>query len=66
MKPNWKDAPEWAQWLAMDDNWQWFWYEKKPRLGNGWWKIMGGKGSKAILCDGAKCSTDTLEQRPEQ
>lgn len=30
MKPDWKDAPEWANWLAEDSNNGWFWYEFKP------------------------------------
>lgn len=37
MKPDWKDAPEWAQWLALDENGQWCWHEEKPqRLHNKW------------------------------
>lgn len=32
MKPSWDDAPEWAQWLAMDDDGVWFWYEDRPYL----------------------------------
>lgn len=31
-KPNWYDAPVWARWLAMNKNYQWFWYEYKPCL----------------------------------
>lgn len=27
--PEWKDAPEWAQYVAMDESGDWFWYEKK-------------------------------------
>lgn len=30
MKPDWKDAPEWANWLAMDSDGGWWWHEKKP------------------------------------
>ena len=33
MKPDWKDAPEWANWLAMDDFGAWCWHEEKP-----WWR----------------------------
>lgn len=29
-KPLWKDAPDWAQWLAMDGDGDWFWYEAEP------------------------------------
>jgi hypothetical protein len=31
-KPDWKDAPKWAQWLAMDSDGEWWWFEEKPRL----------------------------------
>jgi len=30
MKPDWKDAPEWAQWLAMDGDGTWCWHEQQP------------------------------------
>lgn len=30
MKPDWKDAPEWSNWLAMDPNGLWCWYEYEP------------------------------------
>ena len=34
MKPDWKDAPEWAMWLAMDEDGEWWWYEDEPFLRN--------------------------------
>jgi len=36
MKPDWKDAPEWANWLAMDDDGEWYWYEIEPFLAKGY------------------------------
>lgn len=30
MKPDWKDAPEWAQWLAMDGDGYWCWFQSRP------------------------------------
>lgn len=30
MKPSWDDAPEWANWLAMDGDGRWVWYDNKP------------------------------------
>ena len=30
MNPEWKDAPDWAQWKAQDANGTWCWYETKP------------------------------------
>ena len=32
MKPDWKDAPEWAKWLAKDQQGRWQWWEKEPAL----------------------------------
>ena len=42
MKPNWVDAPEWAQWLAQDEDGWWWWFESEPKLRSGggfgcWW-----------------------------
>lgn len=34
MKPDWKDAPEWAQWLAMDSDGSWWWFADKPEKYN--------------------------------
>ena len=30
MKPNWLTAPEWANYLAMDIDSEWSWYEEEP------------------------------------
>jgi len=30
MKPDWKDAPEWAMYLAQDESGKWYWYSHKP------------------------------------
>lgn len=35
--PNWADAPEWAQWWAMDANGDGYWYESQPELGGLIW-----------------------------
>lgn len=59
-KPDWKDAPEWAQWAAMDDTGHWYWYEQKPD----WdeeeqqWDAYLGRACRVI--DGV----NTLERRP--
>lgn len=28
--PSWDDAPEWAMWLAQDENGEWFWFTVQP------------------------------------
>lgn len=30
MKPDWKNAPEWAMWLSCDDDGEWTWFELEP------------------------------------
>lgn len=33
MKPDWKDAPEWANWLALDpSSGNWRWHEHEPYM----------------------------------
>jgi hypothetical protein len=62
MKPNWKDAPEWAQWLAQDESGDWWWYENEPEAGdNTWWSDE--VHDRAIKENGEW--RETLEQRPE-
>lgn len=34
-RPDWAGAPEWANWLAQDENGKWFWFEREPKpVGN--------------------------------
>ncbi len=63
MKPSWDDAPSWANWLAMDENGEWFWYELQPKksYARGFWASAGR--SKAAS-QKAKDWDETLEQRP--
>lgn len=62
MKPSWENAPEWANWLAMDYDGTWWWYSNLPKFDNGEW--LPGSGTK---CEIAVLETDpetTLEPRP--
>ena len=67
MKPNWKDAPEWANWLAMDLGGYWWWYEYKPKFSS-WYTgfISSGKGdfTAAGTCNTQLNPINTLEHRP--
>ena len=31
-KPDWKHAPDWANWLARDQSGDWYWYTGKPKM----------------------------------
>jgi len=62
MKPDWKDAPEWAQWLAQDLDGVWWWYADKPSLGIKTWATdLGAIAECATLSTGWK---ESLERRP--
>lgn len=66
-KPNWSEAPELAQWLAQDENGQWFWFSGKPIESRGYWGYKP-TGHKAYVPLGLGIPNpswrETLEQRP--
>lgn len=72
MKPDWKDAPEWAGWLAMDSDGKWFFYPANTNLrihqsGEMWCHSSEGVG--AFLSDVRGDDSDvfwkdSLEPRP--
>lgn len=65
-KPDWKDAPEWANWLAQDKCGEWFWYEYKPDLRGSTWSAYStaGKLIRAEIPTDVPTFIDTLERRP--
>lgn len=50
-RPQWKDAPKWAKWLALDDNGRWFWYSQMPEC---FWLLPGGRGKEEYAGEGPK------------
>ena len=61
MKPDWNDAPEWANYVAQDADGTWWWYEKEPSLGEWGWVTSRG------VAEEATCSEEwdkSLEPRP--
>ena len=64
-KPDWKDAPEWASYLAMDRNGCWWWYEFKPTifLNEDEWVKVGGRAE--AFPSSNDDWRDTLEMRPD-
>lgn len=65
MKPSWDDAPSWAQWLAMDGDGTWFWFEEQPYFlaVEGEWVCDAGNFSWTPKGP-ATNPEDTLERRP--
>lgn len=42
MQIDWSKAPEWARWVAMDDDHTWWWFENKPEYDGVEWFADGG------------------------
>lgn len=59
-KPDWKDAPWWANYLAMDANGVWCWFADKPRPHYSGW-ACGDKFEVAGVSPGWR---NSLEGRP--
>ncbi len=63
MKPDWKDAPDAARYLAMDSSGYWYWYQDCPMWNDdmGRWAYVGKSWPASQLAFNA---SETLEQRP--
>lgn len=62
MKPDWKDAPEWANYLAMDADGYWYWYENLPwKCADLAWRTVG---QCQRVSQDANLWKDSLEKRP--
>ncbi len=60
MKPDWKDAPEWANWLAHEIDGTWYWFEAEPCMcEEEWYAIGSSKFEKAGFSE-----NEMLEPRP--
>lgn len=64
MKPDWKDAPDWANYLAMDAGGIWRWHRKEPKPLRFWWSGTTST-SFAKWCDPVSDWEKTLEGRPD-
>ena len=61
--PDWKDAPEWAMFLAMDSNGSWYWFERQPKSGRTLWIENDGLIQSA---GEGQTWADSLTIRPKQ
>ena len=62
-KPSWDDAPEWANYLAMDSDGEWYWFEKEPLIHDCVWMPSGGGEILYSGIDGSSWDR-SLEPRP--
>lgn len=63
----WQRAPNWAEWVAMDKDGQWFWYENEPRPCGAAWitnlKRVSEVGFEVAIMEDDW--TRTLSRRPQ-
>lgn len=63
--PHWQDAPNWAEWLAQDEDGEWNWFECEPSLVEGSWLYLGtGRKKWARATPAYEDPNLTLQQRP--
>jgi hypothetical protein len=60
MKPDWKNAPEWAQYLAHELDGAWFWFLDEPQM------TAGGCLYGKAYCYASRCLSGpmSIEKRP--
>jgi hypothetical protein len=65
MKPHFEDAPEWANYMAMDADGTWWWFQAAPRLDEeeSIWGTSGGQSGVAMVQH--EDWKETLEARPK-
>jgi len=64
-KPNWSEAPSYANYLAMDKNGCWYWYENRPKLSLSTDRWLDSGGTYDLVDDPEDPDyRQTLEARP--
>ena len=61
MKPDWKDAPAWAKYMAMNADKTWTFFQSKPIAGDYNWNSYNGMVKDVIDIINWE---ETLEERP--
>jgi hypothetical protein len=64
MKPNWDDAPEWANYVAQDQTGKWYWYSHQPIASEGYWAVPQDDGRWDAATVQEDAWKDTLRARP--
>jgi len=60
-KPDWKNAPDWANYVARDADGCWYWFENKPELDRGVYFTHG----KIMSIDLVNEFEPICEERPD-
>jgi hypothetical protein len=64
MKPDWKAAPAWARFLAMDAGGDWYWYATAPKWNGSSWITE----TPDYICEATVfiAANQSLEERPNE
>ena len=66
-KPSWDDAPEWARYLAQDDDGWWYWFDEKPvfddDIGCFWVGSQNGLCMSCNFVSSPEFYMDSLEEK---
>lgn len=69
MKPEWKNAPEWAQYLVQNKDGTWEWHEECPDcdVGGGFWYYNGDFDAKIKYAGKSEVVEwwSSIEERPQ-
>lgn len=64
-KPDWRYAPEWARYTAMDNDGTWWWYQDKPEanIADMLWTSSSKTARVQIFMSDSALWLSTLEER---
>lgn len=62
--PDWSQAPEWANYVAMDADGAWYWYSDEPVSRVNYWHSTGG--STAFAGNSITIWRSSLTSKPEK
>jgi len=63
--PDWATAPEWANYVAMDRDGKWYWYEFEPYAETNIWNVNVEHAGKYEMVDLYCNWQESLQKRPE-
>lgn len=68
MKPDWSQAPSWANWLAKDRHGMWWWHSHEPWIHSLHedWMSLGDQQNNPPFRDDPAGWKFSLEQKPKQ
>ena len=66
----WREAPKWAEWAAMDEDGEWYWYDGKPLVGSvAYLWFLPGSGDRELKFTAPPFPgdwKDSLQRRPHK